>query len=551
MDDLKRFRDFRRWESQRAEETYVASIEEENRQLQRMTDSIPLDVEKRFEEITKYIDQQVSQTRSSFETLMNTAVATQRVENITLLDKINALEVHLQELTTNTLDVMKNATEEEIQNRQKQCEEISRTLTEQIDKVSETMSGNTQEKLEALSQSVNERIDLRQAQTQKCLQKIESDLRQDIENVDKSGRTKLEDVEERIEESTRRLKSESLRLQETTQEVAQALDIFKEKCTSDFEKESQETTLAMEALCNKIISESDQRQEDGIRNAMRLDEFAKTIQQKEEVWIKDHRMVQETVHFKLQKFDDDLSEVTDKFYKMHAAHDAKAEGATMVALNAVQEAFDSLDPKFTEFDERIDKLMTGNEELEEAFTEQLERRTAELEEKISEWKKSIEPVEHSLRELDGSVSELQKKVDAMPSLEDVAKVQKDVDSLQKKNEGNASFSWTLHKSDFLKHEVRSPTFSLREKEDLHLRLHPKGRVTSKPNFSAVALVKKRERTNPFECEDEPLKVTFSNGPSTTKAKELDSWDDELDAAVAENFVPTADLTETITVSVVL
>jgi len=552
MDDLKRFRDFRRWESQRAEETYVQSIEEENRQLQRITDTIPVEVEKRFEEMTKYIDNQVNQVRNSFETMINQTVSTQREENIRLLEKITSLEVYVQELNTTTLDVLNKATEEEIQKREAGCEELSKTLSQQIDTMCETMTQSTQEKLEALSKSVEEKIDLRETQTQKSLQKIVLDFRQDVENVEKSEIAKLQDVEDKLEENTRRIKAEAVRLEETTQQVAESLDEFKEKCEADFEKENQETTLAMEALCNKIISESDQRQEDGIRYAMRLEEFTRAIEQKEEVWAQDQRMVQETVHFKLQKFDDDLSEVTDKFQKRFAAQDAKVEGATKVAINKVQEAFDELDPKFTEFDERIDKLTTGHEELEEAFVEQLEKRTAELEEKISEWKKSIEPVEHSLRELDGNFSEMQKKLDTMPSIieDKVTKVRKEIESLQKKNEGNVSYSWKLTKQDFLKHEVRSPPFSLKEKEDLHLRLHPKGRVTSKPNFSAIALVKKRETTNPFECEDEPLKVTFSNGSLTTKVKELDSWDDELDAAVAENFAPTAELNDIVTVSVV-
>eukprot|EP00746_Dinoflagellata_sp_MGD_P164770 gnl/MRDRNA2_/MRDRNA2_93623_c0_seq1.p1 gnl/MRDRNA2_/MRDRNA2_93623_c0~~gnl/MRDRNA2_/MRDRNA2_93623_c0_seq1.p1 ORF type:complete len:598 (+),score=145.41 gnl/MRDRNA2_/MRDRNA2_93623_c0_seq1:49-1842(+) len=86
--------------------------------------------------------------------------------------------------------------------------------------------------------------------------------------------------------------------------------------------------------------------------------------------------------------------------------------------------------------------------------------------------------------------------------------------------------------------IESPAFRLRASEGLRLRLHPHGRLQSRPGVAALAVYQKRKFGNPFEASAQPvLRVLLRAGGVEAGPFELLAWDDDFDLAGTENFAP--------------
>merc|ERR1712112_119918 len=228
----------------------------------------------------------------------------------------------------------------------------------------------------------------------------------------------------------------------------------------------------------------------------------------------------------LHRLENDLTQATDK---LRQEVDALKDTELKKELLKVEERIFNLSARHADVLQQFDAhRMSVQEQMEELI-----------------------PMRSSVHEMNALLDSVKTELDTKAGVENVEVLSNQLCKIQRQNKGPTSFTWVLTKEEMesFKHELRSPFFTLRDVDKLQIKLHPRGRVTSLAGFSSIALVRRRQTTNPFETEEEPLNVSFTCGSQTSKSRELDEWDDEFDAAVVENFVQTEELTSEITVTV--
>merc|ERR1712112_506559 len=234
----------------------------------------------------------------------------------------------------------------------------------------------------------------------------------------------------------------------------------------------------------------------------------------------------------LHRLENDLTQATDKLrQEVDALKDTELKKDT------------ELEEELLKVEERIFNLSARHADVLQQFDAHRMSVQEQMEELI--------PMRSSVHEMNALLDTVKTELDTKAGVENVEVLSNQLCKIQRQNKGPTSFTWVLTKEEMesFKHELRSPFFTLRDVDKLQIKLHPRGRVTSLAGFSSIALVRRRQTTNPFETEEEPLNVSFTCGSQTSKSRELDEWDDEFDAAVVENFVQTEELTSEITVTV--
>jgi len=288
---------------------------------------------------------------------------------------------------------------------------------------------------------------------------------------------------------------------------------------------------------------------------MQLRELKESSAQKEDIHVQDMRMLQETMHFKLEHFDTDITQATNELRKeIDQLHETSVhiQEATTQEFWTVKKSLTNLQDEITVIaehsEETIEDISQQSQEIEKIHKRilQLSAQNADIMQKFDD----MVPIRSNVDEITSALCSVKTELESKAASDHVEKISNQLIVMQRHKEGPVSFTWTLTKAemDEYKHELRSPTFTLREQDGLQLKLHPRGRLTSSTGYSAVALVKRRQTTNPFEFMEEPLRVTFTCGSHTSTVREMDAWDDEFDCAVVENFVLTEELADVITVT---
>jgi len=351
-----------------------------------------------------------------------------------------------------------------------------------------------QERLSSRSEQITEKITAKEKETQEHMFQVISDISELKFIVTVQEQTKKEydaEMDEKILEYGRKSIEDNQKLQDSVNVIKQGLDKAKEdveslRCREDVLKQDVECLLCQE------------------------DDNAQLL----------HRL------------ENDLTQATDKLrQEVDALKDTELKKDT------------ELEEELLKVEERIFNLSARHADVLQQFDAHRMSVQEQMEELI--------PMRSSVHEMNALLDTVKTELDTKAGAENVEVLSNQLCKIQRQKEGPTYFTWVLTKEEMesFKHELRSPFFTLRDIDKLQLKLHPRGRVTSLAGFSSIALVRRRQTTNPFETVEEPLNVSFTCGSQTSKSRELDEWDDEFDAAVVENFVQTEELTSEITVTV--
>jgi len=529
-DELKRFRDFQRWECHKAEETYLKGVEEENRVLTTWTGTRFNEFKFSLEKLEKHVNEQTDENarfqcecKSTLNFLQDAiekqdnyiqdAMQKQNEENkrlSTMLEDtnksiLNSLQDAMQKQNNYIQDAMQKQNEEN-----KRVSTLIEEIEEELAQVTQQTSGieraieqmivveeelqEKQERLSSRSEQITEKITAKEKETQEHMFQVISDISELKFIVTVQEQTKKEydaEMDEKILEYGRKSIEDNQKLQDSVNVIKQGLDKAKEdveslRCREDVLKQDVECLLCQE------------------------DDNAQLL----------HRL------------ENDLTQATDKLrQEVDALKDTELKKDT------------ELEEELLKVEERIFNLSARHADVLQQFDAHRMSVQEQMEELI--------PMRSSVHEMNALLDTVKTELDTKAGAENVEVLSNQLCKIQRQKEGPTYFTWVLTKEEMesFKHELRSPFFTLRDIDKLQLKLHPRGRVTSLAGFSSIALVRRRQTTNPFETVEEPLNVSFTCGSQTSKSRELDEWDDEFDAAVVENFVQTEELTSEITVTV--
>jgi len=427
--------------------------------------------------------------------------------------------------------------EEELAQVTQQTSGIERAIEQMI--VVEEELQEKQERLSSRSEQITEKMEnltAKEKETQEQMFQVISDISELKFIVTVQEQTKKEydaEMDEKILEYGRKSIEDNQKLQDSVNVIKQGLD----KANEDVESLRCQDDVLKQGLdkANQDV-ESLRCREDVLKQDLdKAKEDVESLRCREDVLKQDVEclLCQEDDNAQLlHRLENDLTQATDKLrQEVDALKDTELKKDT------------ELEEELLKVEERIFNLSARHADVLQQFDAHRMSVQEQMEELI--------PMRSSVHEMNALLDTVKTELDTKAGVENVEVLSNQLCKIQRQNKGPTSFTWVLTKEEMesFKHELRSPFFTLRDVDKLQIKLHPRGRVTSLAGFSSIALVRRRQTTNPFETEEEPLNVSFTCGSQTSKSRELDEWDDEFDAAVVENFVQTEELTSEITVTV--